>query len=118
TTPLLWADDPSPFRSFLGFSDWLHDRVRRTDGIALVRLMQFLFQYLTTEKGHGPPHVADILLRDYARGGRSDQPAFLETALPKLDSARRRSRRGGTGLKRQARHGLARTVTDSNMPQA
>ena len=39
----------SPFHSFLHFSDWLYARTHRTDGIALSRLMELLFEFLTTE---------------------------------------------------------------------
>ena len=45
---------PSPFQSFLRFSDWLHARVKRTDSIALVRLMELLFEFLTAELAARP----------------------------------------------------------------
>lgn len=108
TTPLLWANDPSPFRSFLRFCSWLYAQVRRTDGIALVRLMQFLFQYLTIERGHSPAGVAETLLRDYARGGRKDQPVFLSACLP-CSHPVQKPRRIARVPKRQLRHGLAPT---------
>src|SRR6185436_2107386 len=49
STPLLWsASSPgtvSPFHAFMSFSQWLHRRLGRTDGIALVRLLELLFEH-------------------------------------------------------------------------
>ena len=69
TTPLIW-DVTSPFQAFLRFSDWLHARTGRTDSIALVRLMELLFEFLTGELRVNPKLVAETLWRDYQRGGR------------------------------------------------
>src|SRR5260370_40672635 len=44
---------PSPFHSFMRWSEWLHGRVGRTDSIALVRLMELLFDYLTGQLNLG-----------------------------------------------------------------
>ncbi|HUB87810.1 MAG TPA: DUF4080 domain-containing protein, partial [Verrucomicrobiae bacterium] len=77
TTPLIWCD-ALPFQSFLHFSDWLHARTNRTDGIALMRLMELLFEFLTGELKLNPRPVAETLWRDYQRGGRHDKPAFLK----------------------------------------
>jgi radical SAM superfamily enzyme YgiQ (UPF0313 family) len=72
----------SPFHSFLHFSDWLYARARRTDGIALTRLMELLFDFLTAELQLDPKPVAEILWFDYRRGGRHDKPSFLKSFLP------------------------------------
>ncbi|MEI9959983.1 MAG: DUF4080 domain-containing protein [Limisphaerales bacterium] len=95
---------PSPFNSFLRFSDWLHARTKRTDGIALLRLMELLFEFLTAELQIDPRLVAETLWRDYKRGGRHDKPGFMKDFLtgeePLLPPARNK-----TALpKRQARH--------------
>ena len=74
TTPLLWAPNRSPFHSFLEWSDWLFARARRTDAIALPRLAEWLFEYLTRVRGHDPHEVAATLARDFARGGHRDPP--------------------------------------------
>ena len=37
---------PSPFASFLRFSDWIFARTGRTDGIALSRLMELLLSLI------------------------------------------------------------------------
>ena len=51
TAPLIWSRDASPFRAFMRWSEWLHGRVGRTDSIALVRLMELLFEFLTRRTG-------------------------------------------------------------------
>jgi hypothetical protein len=124
TTPLLWSDvgrasslspsapensetgwkpvSRSPFHTFMRWSEWLHARTGRADGIALVRLMALLFEYLTAELRLPPRLVAEALWHDYQRGGRSDKPAFLREFLP--EAAARPPRRPVASLKRQARH--------------
>lgn len=92
----------SPFHAFLRWSEWLHARTGRTDSIALVRLMQLLFDYLTGELELSPAVVAETLWRDYQRGGRSDKPAFLREHLAEAEPLL--PRRRSALLKRQARH--------------
>jgi hypothetical protein len=75
--------------AFLRFSDWLHARTRRTDGIALVRLMELLFEFLTGELKLDAKPVAETLWRDYQRGGRHDKPGFLKDFLPKKKKSSR-----------------------------
>ena len=94
---------PSPFHSFLRFSDWLHERTGRTDGIALVRLMELLFQYLTVELKWNPHPAAEALWRDYRRGGRHDKPSFLKDFLS-AEVTLRPQKTGSALPKRQARH--------------
>src|SRR5262249_53152035 len=43
------VEGPSPFSAFMRWSEWLHERVRRTDSIALVHLMELLLEFLTSE---------------------------------------------------------------------
>jgi radical SAM superfamily enzyme YgiQ (UPF0313 family) len=71
----------SPFHAFLRFSDWLHGRTGRTDSIALVRLMELLFEFLTVELRLDTKLAAETLWRDYERGGRHDRPIFLKDFL-------------------------------------
>jgi radical SAM superfamily enzyme YgiQ (UPF0313 family) len=94
----------SPYYTFLHFSEWLHARTGRTDSIALVRLMELLFEYLTSELGLAATPVAEALRRDYRRGGRHDQPGFLKHYLSP-DEPVVPLRKTQTALpKRQARH--------------
>lgn len=95
----------SPFYAFLQFSRWLQSRVGRTDGIALVRLMELLFKYLTDELELSPTVVAPVLWRDYQRGGRPDKPTFLRPYLLEAVPTAPREPRSSGPPKRQARHG-------------
>jgi radical SAM superfamily enzyme YgiQ (UPF0313 family) len=117
TTPLLWSQkttpatpsEVSPFYSFLRWTDWLHHKVSRTDSIALMRLMQFLFEFLTVELELDPQLAAANLWRDYQRGGRRDKPAFLKDYLCHLETSPSESRSDSSLPKRQARHARVRT---------
>jgi radical SAM superfamily enzyme YgiQ (UPF0313 family) len=111
TTPLIWRES-SPFRSFLAFSDWLYGRARRTHAIALPRLAELVFEYLTTERRHDPLDVARALGRDYRGAGRRDVPMFLrawaddrENMVPAAPN--------DIALPRQARHGSRARTTGS-----
>jgi radical SAM superfamily enzyme YgiQ (UPF0313 family) len=79
--PLIWQTG-SPFERFLHFSDWLFARTGKNHAIALHRLAELLFDYLTAELRREAAQVAQILWSDYQRGGRSDRPAFLAQHLP------------------------------------
>ncbi len=102
-TPLLWSGGQSPFQAFLRWSEWLHDRAGRTDAIALGRLVEWLFEYLTVERRLPASDVALALCRDYQRPGRRDVPEVLRGALRGVMPV---VARGGkrSALKRQARH--------------
>jgi hypothetical protein len=95
---------PSPFNSFLRWSDWLHARVKRTDSIALLRLMELLFEFLTGELRAEPKLVAETLWRDYKRGGRHDKPGFMKDFLSTDEPLLPSSKIKAILPKRQARH--------------
>jgi radical SAM superfamily enzyme YgiQ (UPF0313 family) len=96
------AESPSPFYSFLRLSDWLYKRLQRTDSIALMRLLELLFEYLTTEACLDKKLVAETLWEDYQTGGRHDKPSFLKDYLPANEAGA--GQRADSGLpKRQAR---------------
>jgi hypothetical protein len=101
---LIWAGtESSPFRAFMAWCEWLHARTGRTDSIALVRLMELLFAFLTTVTKLEPKSVAASMARDYQRGGRRDQPQFLQ-GLISAESRRPPSAAVQVLPKRQARH--------------
>jgi hypothetical protein len=103
-TPLIWSGNASPFHAFMRWSEWLHGRVGRTDSIALARLMELLFGFLTGELRLDARQTAEVLSRDYQRGGRRDKPAFLREFLP-VDQPRPGAPSNRLLLpKRQARH--------------
>jgi hypothetical protein len=82
TAPMIWkepgeaAPKESPFAAFQEWSAWLYEQTGRTDSIALLRLMELLHVYLT-KKRHDPAVTAELLWRDYQRGGRREKPEFL-----------------------------------------
>ena len=99
---LIWRDGASPFESFLRWSDWLHTKINRTDSIALARLMELLFTYLTSELKFPAQQVAETMWRDAQHAGRTERPPFLREFIPdsKADTI------GGkrSSQKRQSRH--------------
>jgi hypothetical protein len=102
TTPLLWREE-SPFASFLRFSDWLFAHIARTDSIALARLAELLFKFLTGELKLNAPGVTETMLRDWQRGGRREVPEFLREFLSADNGCHPQA--GKTRLpRRQARH--------------
>ena len=103
TAPLIWQNSASPFTSFLRWSDWLYERLGRNHSIALVHLAELLFAFLTEQLGQSKPEVAQIIWRDYQRGGRSDKPTFLREHLPEAVTPAQRPPRLAA-QKRQARH--------------
>lgn len=109
TTPLLWrdpdgAESGSPFAAFWRWSEWLFAREGRTDRLALARLAECLFDYLTGELGRGTNATAETLWRDWRRGGRFDPPEFLRPSLAHLPVTERAPRRSTPLPKRQAKH--------------
>jgi radical SAM superfamily enzyme YgiQ (UPF0313 family) len=102
TTPLIWRDE-SAFGSFLHFSDWLYARIGRTDSIALARLAELLFEFLTMELKLANAPIAESMAQDWQRGGRRDVPEFLREFLPSERSLRTRADKSSLP-KRQARH--------------
>jgi hypothetical protein len=104
--PFIWKDQDSPFNAFMAWSVWLREEVGRTHSIALVRLAELLFRYLTRDAGHPAAEVANALWVDYQRGGRSDKPAFLRPWISTTQT-NPTGQAPKTKLKRQARHGTA-----------
>jgi radical SAM superfamily enzyme YgiQ (UPF0313 family) len=94
----------SPFHAFLRFSEWLHGRTGRTDGIALVRLMELLFEFLTGELRLDTRQVAETMWRDYQRGSRHDKPSFLKDFLFTEEKVVPLRKAKTVLPKRQARH--------------
>jgi radical SAM superfamily enzyme YgiQ (UPF0313 family) len=109
SAPLIWREG-LPFESFLRFSDWLFAAGGRTNGIALKRLAELLFEYLTREAGCEERRAAEAIWNDYRRGGRSDRPEFLRPWLPEIERSNpipTSSRPASAALPRQSRHAAA-----------
>jgi radical SAM superfamily enzyme YgiQ (UPF0313 family) len=109
TTPLIWSN-ATPFAAFMTFSDWLFTHVRRTDSIALPRLMQFLFEFLTVNRGLDRATVARAMAQDYQRAGRKDTPSFLAEYVGEGVATEQPKARASLGPKRQARHNPVQSV--------
>ena len=103
TTPLIWGDG-LPFESFLRLSDWLYAAGGKTNGIALKRLAELLFRYLTTDARLDERRAAQCIWNDYRRGGRSDRPEFLRPFLPQLEESAPAIIARSVSLPRQSRH--------------
>ena len=102
SAPLLWSRGETPFRTFLRFSDWLHQRIGRTDSIALARLAEQLFTHLTTVTGVDAATAATALMNDWQRCGRRDPPECARPFLPQGKASIATRRREGP--RRQSRH--------------
>ncbi len=84
---LVWTrpdgEKTSAFTGMMDLSDHLWARTGQLDGLALLRLMELLFEYLTVTAGHPEETVAAALWRDFTRGGRTDRPpGWLSQHLP------------------------------------
>ncbi len=74
---LLLRPPVSPFHEFLRFSEWLFQTEQRRHNIALIRLFERVFQFLTEQQQVDPMIAAQTLWADYTRSGRRDRPEFL-----------------------------------------
>lgn len=101
TAPLLWQGG-SPFAGFLAFSDWLFGRTQAQHGIALHRLAELLFEYLTEVRSLSHQNVGEALWQDFQRTRPNDWPLFLRPFASA--DARQRPRAPAPGGARQARH--------------
>jgi len=120
---LIWRGgtegEGSPFWSFLALSEWMHQQEGKSHGIALTRLTEMVMRWLTnpatrrdvageTERCaralEDKAAVAETVLRDYQRGGRSDVPKGLREWVRSESVARPKGAASGMP-KRQARHG-------------
>ena len=102
TRPLIWGQ-ASPFAHFLRLSDWLYARLGRTDTIALARLAEGVFGFLTGELNLDGAVVAKVMAEDWRRLGRREAPGFLRGFLAVENGAPARGHQASL-LKRQARH--------------
>ena len=102
TRPLIWGQ-ASPFAHFLRLSDWLYARLGRTDTIALARLAEGVFGFLTGELNLDGAVVAKVMAEDWRRLGRREAPGFLREFLAVENGAPARGHQASL-LKRQARH--------------
>ncbi len=90
TTPWFWRDGSKafglPFSGINKFAEFLRTEAGRTHGIALPRLLELVFRYFTTVDDADPQQLANVMFRDYRRGGRSDVPLCLRPYLSSSDT--------------------------------
>ncbi len=102
TRPLIWRGQ-SPFWSLWNLSDWLHARTgERTSGIALLKLTELLFEYLTTRPDADVESIGQSLAADHTNSARRGLPDFLRPYAPADLPARRAFSQSLP--KRQSRH--------------
>ncbi len=95
----LWRDG-KPFDAFLAFSDWLYEQTGRTHAIALARLCELVFEYLTQMRGCDGHAVASDMAADWRGGGRRGLPQCVQPYVSHVEA-----RMGlEAGPRRQARH--------------
>jgi hypothetical protein len=99
TTPLLLGE--TPFANFMRFADWLYSTTRQTHAIALPRLAELVFRFLTEEGNVTEAAAKKSLTADYQRGGRDDLPAFLRLNAQEMKTKLTASRKSPP---RQSRH--------------
>jgi radical SAM superfamily enzyme YgiQ (UPF0313 family) len=101
TAPLLWREVGSPFVGFMKWSDWLFAKTQRTHGVALIKLMKLLLEFLVKEAGVSETDATSALLSDYRRTGHGDTPNFLSPAIQDHETSQPVRR---NTAKRQQRH--------------
>ncbi len=104
-TATIFASQPSAYAAFSALSEWLHQRTGKTDGIALLRLAEMLFTYLTEPLKLSAPEAAIMVWGDYTRSGRTERPPALISQHMAPIEPRQAPTRPQSLLKRQARHG-------------
>jgi radical SAM superfamily enzyme YgiQ (UPF0313 family) len=75
--PRMLSGGTSAFQEFLRLSDWMFHEEGKRHGIALGRLFEYLFRFMTTRQGQDSQAIAELLWHDYTRAGRRDRPDFL-----------------------------------------
>lgn len=103
TLPLIWGDG-SPFENFMDLSTWIYERAGRQHAIALNRLAQWVFEYLTERREFAPQTVATSLWADYRRCGRHEVPEFLRPFSSGLERPSRAEALAASIPARQTRH--------------
>lgn len=104
TVPLVY-EVASPFAGFRRFAAWRFAREGHARGVSLGRLVELVFEYLTTQRGLAAELVAASLWRDYQRGGRSDKPHCLRPYISQGLAPQPRTPPSADAVpKRQARH--------------
>jgi hypothetical protein len=85
TLPLILAGAASAYERMRALSDSLYASLGASDSVALMRLSQLIFLFLTERLKCPPTTAASHLWQDYTKGRVADQaPAWLAQHLPKM----------------------------------
>jgi len=96
---LLLAD--TPFARFMRLSDWLFAETGKTHEMALERLFEYVYAFMTRELALADAVVAETLLADYQASGARGRLSFM----PGPQRGNRRARNAAERLRlRQVRH--------------
>jgi hypothetical protein len=98
---LLWPDG-SVFEHFLAFSDWVYLQTASTYKIALERMAQLLFTYLTDVLHVDEQTAGRALAEDLSMLKGRKIPAYLRPYLP--EEKTERTHQAAAHSKRQAKH--------------
>ena len=91
----------TPFARFMRFADWLFAATGKTHEMALERLFEHVYAFMTTELGLTDSAVAEALLADYEASGARGRLSFM----PEAEHATRRARNAAERIRlRQVRH--------------
>jgi radical SAM superfamily enzyme YgiQ (UPF0313 family) len=80
----LMLGEDTQFERFLDFSDWLFAETRRTKAIALNRLAELLFRYVTEKDLVEKNVAANRLFADFARVGRKSFPGSVRAYVTEI----------------------------------
>lgn len=98
--PLLLGQ--SPFKRFMGLSDWLFRTTTQTHRIALPRLFELLRNYMVTDLAMDAETVEANLLSDFKHNRLKGLPAFARQQIPTPAAVGRRE--SASMAQRQQRH--------------
>ena len=87
-----------PFENFLILSDWLHSETDQTHKIALPRLFNLLFKFMTEVLNLNEQQTEQFLMMDYDASGIKGHPKFMHQLNTSVKEFKRRSE------SRQQRH--------------
>lgn len=93
----------APFERFLRFSDWLYETTGQTHQIALDRLFDLLYQWLTETAGEDPGQAFAAVAGDYQASGARGTPKFMRDAPGGIHQPAGRPRSASIPA-RQSRH--------------
>ena len=106
TLALITGTGDSAFAAMRRLAAYLWVRTGILDGIALLKLTELVFRWLTEENTAGPADVAPVLWADYTRPGRHGDrpPRWLAAHLPESARTQPPPPRSAALPSRQARH--------------